>query len=249
MYCSRYGILLGVILCVGGVTLGWTAEERPRVGGQVPRDATSVASVSAAILSKATPANATSSHANKTFNALQKYFDQDINPQNEEIQSETEESPAAGSSSFGQYFGKMLISLAFVILFALGLAWLAKRFVVKNRTLGGNYIDRLGSYALSQKSQIHLIRVGDEYYLIGEGGNTVSLISQVNLPQSAVDESIQSESGMENQQHVSPSFGEKLSQWQSALEGKNMQKEVQASLLLLGGLTQRLRKKAGENHE
>ena len=59
-----------------------------------------------------------------------------------------------GGKSSAQTLGEMLISLAFVILLLLALAWAAKRFLVKNRNLGGDHIAWISSYNLppSRKS-------------------------------------------------------------------------------------------------
>ena len=148
-----------------------------------------------------------------------------------------------------QSIGKMLISLSFVILLALSAAWIVKKYFVKNRTLGGDYIDLLSSYALSQKSQVHLIRVGSAHYLVGEGGQSVSLISKVDLldePQEEFDEyspDLLEEPPQEPQDVAS--FDDRLTHWQDALDDRKMKQEVNASLLFLRGLSQRLKNKGG----
>jgi len=145
--------------------------------------------------------------------------------------------------SMGKYLGEMLMSLAFVILLALGLAWGAKRYLIKKRTLGGEHIDLLATYTLSQKSQIHLVRVGEEFFLIGEGGSTLSLISQINLPAGLPPAVATPKSAPVDGGQLTPSFSERLSQWHTALQNRNLQQEVKTSLLLLGGLSKRLQKK------
>jgi flagellar biosynthetic protein FliO len=246
-------VVVGVFLVSEGTPSCQSAEPRTKSATESVSDAT-VVSTPASIF----PASATGfgflsdQHANRTFAALQRYYEGETESLEKGAHAETVSKSRSPQSekSFMQYLGKMLISLALVIFFALALAWLAKRFVVKNRTLGGGYIHVLGSYALSSKAQIHLVRVGEECFLVGEGGASLSLISEVKLPGAvpSVEEAFESAATSDNGR-TAPSFGENLSQWQTALEGKTMQKEVQASLLLLGGLAQRLRRKSGETHE
>ncbi len=153
-----------------------------------------------------------------------------------------------------KYIGRMLMSLAFVILLALSIAWAMKRYVLKNRSLGGGHIQLLTSYNLSQKSRVHLLKVGEEFLLVGEGGNNLTLISRVNLSPSEVNHSFTEELEEEstpqpatNTKDFAP-FHERLSQWQNSLDDQNLNQEVKASLLLLGGLSQRLRRKGGDGN-
>jgi len=161
-----------------------------------------------------------------------------------------------GKQEISQDVGKMLISLAIVILLGLGIAWFMKRFVVRSSTLGGGKINVIASYTLSPKAKVHLIRVGSQSFLIGEGSSELSLLSELNnsvdaaAPAEPIPKDIPSAGLTANPPATQPagSFGEKLSQWQNALSSKDMQSEVNTSLLLLGGLTQRLRnKRKGES--
>ncbi|MEW6235670.1 MAG: flagellar biosynthetic protein FliO [Candidatus Omnitrophota bacterium] len=151
-----------------------------------------------------------------------------------------------------KYAGRMLMSLAFVVLLVLALAWAAKRFILKKHTLGGGHIDLLASYALSQKSQVHLIRTCGETFLIGDGGGALSLISKVEFP-SHPDEAPSQDLFSDSDEEINPlleppairSFDERLTNWQKSLDEQNLSQEVKASLLLLGGLSERLRRKGG----
>lgn len=140
----------------------------------------------------------------------------------------------------------MLISLAFVILLGLTIAWALKKYFIKSHTLGGEYIERLGSYALSQKSKVHLLRVGSEFYLVGEGGNSVSLISKVDLSQAKTISETEAAPILEP--GVAPAnFKNSLSHWQKSLENQEISQEVNASLHFLKGLSQRLKRKGDQN--
>lgn len=164
--------------------------------------------------------------------------------------------PLADNPSLMRSVGQMLISLAFVILLGISTAWFFRRYFLKKHTLGGNYIEWLGSYSLSPKSKVHLIRVGGDHLLIGEGNNSVSLISKVEIsPDSLstptpvpislpleIDESLPPDS-----QYANAGFQTQLAQWQNSLENQGLRQEVNASLLFLKGLTQRLRKKGERN--
>lgn len=143
-----------------------------------------------------------------------------------------------------QSFGEMLISLALVILLVLAFAWMMKRYVVKDKTLGGGYIRLLASYAVSPKAKVHLIQVGGEMFLVGEGGSALSLISKVDIGGDGGPED--GPAGPPPRAPAGDSaFDEKLAQWRRAMGEGNVQDEVRTSLLLLGGLTQRLRNKRG----
>ncbi len=150
------------------------------------------------------------------------------------------------SSSVSQSIGNMLISLAFVIMIGLGIAWLMRRYVVKDSNLGGGKIKLVASFALSQKSKVHLIQIGHQTFLVGEGANELNMLSEVDTGTTDIRqlEALASTGTDEPVQHPqNGGFQEKLNQWTSALKSKDMQSEVNTSLLLLGGLAQRLRNK------
>lgn len=157
-----------------------------------------------------------------------------------------------GNPSLLRSMGQMLISLAFVILLGLSLAWIFRRYFVKKHSLGGRHIEWMGSYALSPKSKVHLIRVGGEHFLIGEGNNSVSLISKVEIDlesSPSVDSyPLDEEEPLSAKSlYAEGGFHTQLSQWQNSLENQGLRQEVNASLLFLKGLTQRLRRKGERN--
>lgn len=177
----------------------------------------------------------------------------------------TELTREANGRSVWQMVGQMLMSLALVITLALGFAWVMRKYVLKNRTLGGSYIEVMASFAISQKSTVHLIRAGNEHFLIGEGGNSITLISPVeSLGQSAPsEERILDEpdplldpvtSGKTNgdsplvHEPNGTSFQDRLSSWQQSLDNQNLSQEVKTSLLMLSGLSERLRRKGGDGN-
>ncbi len=196
-------------------------------------------------------------HNNKILSGI--YSAYGDSPETSDIRAQNQTDTQPNNENMLGYMGKMLISLAFVILLVLGFAWFAKRYIVKDRTLGGSHIHLLASYALSQKSQVHLLRVGQECFLVGEGGSSLTMLSKVELPSgsrssmsalNAQDEDYNEGNTLSRETgEQTESFGERLSQWQSALQDKDMSQEVRNSLLLLGNLTQRLRKKGGPMNE
>ncbi len=194
--------------------------------------------------------SATPDVVDSVFSALQRHWDQQSGEQTLP-HSDSDPIPISSDPSLVQSMGRMLISLAFVIMLGLGVAWVARRFFVKAHTLGGGYIERLGSFTLSQKSKVHLIRVGDHHFLVGEGGNSLSLIAEVDLHATPV----LSPPGMDGHNEEIPlpsqidssTFQSQLSQWQNSLENRNLRQELNASLLFMKGLTQRLRRKGERN--
>lgn len=155
----------------------------------------------------------------------------------------TELASQTNGQSTLRYIGQTLISLAFVIFLILAFAWLTKKYLVKTAALGGGYIDLLGSFSLSPKSKIHLVRVGNEHYLLGEGANSVSLISRINASAAPLQEEELPLPLPDDDPQPLTSFGDRLKDWQGALEGKSIRPQVNASLLLLGALSKRLKRK------
>lgn len=158
----------------------------------------------------------------------------------------------AGGRSSTQSLGQMLISLAFVILLILALAWAAKRFLVKNHNLGGNHITWISTYNLSPKTKVHLIRVGTEHFLLGEGANAITLISKIETPPApeaaSVSEAVSSSNPDSQPVRLSESFQNQLSHWESVLDDRSLRQEVNASLVFLKGLSHRLRKKGEQEN-
>ncbi|MFB3787578.1 MAG: flagellar biosynthetic protein FliO [bacterium] len=154
-----------------------------------------------------------------------------------------------GGKSNAQILGEMLISLAFVILLILALAWAAKRFLVKNRNLGGGHIAWISSYNLSPKSKIHLIRVGNDHFLLGEGASAITLIAKLDTPAPApAPVSVPSSEPAGPPAGLSESFQDQLSHWESVLDDRSLRQEVNASLVFLKGLSHRLRKKGEQEN-
>ena len=166
--------------------------------------------------------------------------------------AQTTNNPTQSTSAL---LGRMLMSLALVILLGLGIAWAAKRFLLKRNLLGSEYIEVLGSFAISQKSILHLVRVGEQHLLIGEGAGSLSLITSIQPPEqksfayaSASDrEELDSKSAAPTNNGIDEetitSFKDRLSEWQKSLDGQHLSQEVKTSLLLLSGLSERLRRK------
>lgn len=176
------------------------------------------------------------------FNAMSFPSAESSNQQTETSSTIVEES----SRSVWRSIGNMLISLAFVIMIGLGIAWFMRRFVVRDTALGGGKINMLASYTLSQKSKVYLLRVGSQTFLVGEGANELNMLSEVNFSSPDINEEeflAATGTDMNSDGGNSGGFESKLNQWQNALKSKDMGSEVNTSLLLLGGLAQRLRNK------
>lgn len=253
----RFGLFaaLTLTLFAGTGALAEVKQNKPSPSptpAGIVSESTAITEMAASVVpASATLAGATAplSASQVTFNALLREFTNDPAekkvPNPSQLMSYTQGQPTL------HHIGKMLISLSLVILLALAVAWFARKFVVKNRTLGGGHIDLLGTYALSQKSQVHLIRAGNEHFLIGEGSQSVSLISRVQLasgepetyealPYDGIDETPGEPEDM-------TSFGDRLTHWQNALDDRKMKQEVNASLLFLQGLSQRLKNQGGKD--
>ncbi|MBI1389556.1 MAG: hypothetical protein GC154_14025 [bacterium] len=232
-------------------TLAWSAEPKasmpapPAIGDESP-----LATASASAVEHASDASFARHAVDQTLAAIQNAMKGggasptlggDPSPQ---LISQTE------GQSTAQMIGRMLVSLALVISLGLTLAWAAKKFVIKKHTLGGGRIELLGSYAVSAKSKVHLIRVGREHFLVGEGGNALTLISAVDAPDGAgaheLPEYEPAPPIYDDAQEVTP-FQDRLSEWKDRLEGRNLSDEVKTHLMMLQGLSQRLKSKGGEN--
>lgn len=182
------------------------------------------------------------------FAALQKAMDGDI-------ASSTAASPTVGTAiqqstdNTLQSMGRMLMSLAFVILLGLGLAWFVKKYLGKRVHMAGGMINHISSYAISPKSKVHLIQVGNERFLVGEASNSLSLISRIDSGNLLPEEELGSNGSDESQTYSVPGFNDRLSEWQHALDNQTIGKEVSDSMQLFGGLANRLRRKKVEGHE
>ena len=194
--------------------------------------------------------NATTSAVSQAFSAVQRIMD------GEELSMETPEQVLVSQSdgqSMSQQLGRMLMSLGLVIALVLGIAWGAKKLVLKNYTLGGGRIEVITSLAISPKSKLHLVRVGNEQFLIGENPQTVNLISTVNtqeIPQlTRTEEPAFEEPAAAGQgaagQDVTP-FKDHMADWTRALENRAAP-DVKSSLAMLQGLSQKLRGGGGRN--
>ncbi len=209
------------------------------------------------IVSPTTIVSISAESVDPIFAAVQNQWNPSVQSPNVPLKTENTVLATINDTSIMESMGQMLISLAFVISLGLAFAWFVRKYFFKNHTLGGGHIVWLGSYALSQKSKVHLIRVGSQHFLIGEGNSTVSLISQVDLNQETLPhhdlapESLASPSFSQpladSPHYGTANFQTHLSRWQNSLENRNIRQEVNASLLFLKGLTQRLRRKGERN--
>ena len=118
--------------------------------------------------------------------------------------------------SIVRQIGNVFICLAVVISIVLGSAWTAKKYLLRKTIFGGGHISYLSSFPLSQKSKLHLIKVGDEVFLIGEGNNQLSLISKIDWNGTPAPENKQISDIEEREQTETTgdgSFKSKLAQW------------------------------------
>jgi flagellar biogenesis protein FliO len=178
--------------------------------------------------------------------AIRKGMDGDEGEMTAEI-AQTELFTTTDGVSMTTQLGRMFMSLAFVISIVLALAWFAKKYVVKNSTLGGGHITYISSFALSPKSKLHLVQIGSETLLIGEGNNQLNLISKVDPASVSQAQLSANEADSYREEATGPSFQSKLAGWQNTLNNNDVQEEVRNSLLILGGLSKRLAKKGANN--
>ncbi|MBD3266677.1 hypothetical protein GF373_08410 [bacterium] len=250
----RLSILCGLMVALGYLcaNMGWA--ESVGASAVTPKSIPSLApSVkSNKDIQPATASIGSVSSATKTYNPIISAIRHEMGAENE-IQEEPENKFLEQNQGelISIQLGRMLMSLGAVLAIVLGLAWLAKRYFFKQAVFGGGYITYLTSFNLSQKSKLHLIKIGGETLLIGEGNNQLSLISKVSLeeisngefPLDANEEEEESHAYGHDRQY--DTFKNKLSHWQQSLDTQSAQDEVKQSLLVLGGLSKRLAKKGG----
>lgn len=206
--------------------------EIPNIGEPLVTDASRSASSKAFV-------NSSTLAVNQAFSAVQRIMDgeQSIpDTSNPELVTQTD------GQSTSQMLGQMMMSLGLVIALVLGLAWGANKLVMKNYTLGGGRIEVVTSLAISPKSKLHLVRVGDEQFLVAESSQTVNLISTVeaNLKPNLSDlEGPAIEDANGRGQDVAP-FSNHMAEWTRALENRAAP-DVKSSLAMLQGLSQKLR--------
>ena len=214
--------------------------EIPTIGETVAPETGNPVAASASV-------NATTTAASQAFSALQRIMD------GEQLANETPDQTLISQTdgqSTSRMLGQMLMSLGLVVALVLGIAWVGKKFVLKNYTLGGGRIDVVTSLAISPKSKLHLVRVGEEQFLIGESPQSVNLISIVEphgpLQLVEADEPVNEEPGDNgNGTDVTP-FKDHMADWTRALENRAAP-DVKRSLAMLQGLSQKLRGGGGRH--
>lgn len=91
------------------------------------------------------------------------------------------QNPSGEPSSL--YFAGVVVKLVGVLLLILGCGVLAVRWARNPRRLGrGGHLMVMESVRLSPKQALHLVRVGEQQFLVGATDQQISLISAVDLP-------------------------------------------------------------------
>ncbi|CDQ40103.1 MULTISPECIES: flagellar biosynthetic protein FliO [Virgibacillus] len=107
---------------------------------------------------------------------------------------QTEEAPTSNSENESEVKTQTdplwlsMVKLVFALLLVLGLIYLLLRFIKKRNVLFSQVktLENLGGISLGQNKSIQIIRVGNNYYLIGVGEN-VELLREIT-DQSFIDE-------------------------------------------------------------
>jgi flagellar biosynthetic protein FliO len=87
------------------------------------------------------------------------------------------------------YFVGVAVKLGGVLLMIVGFGVLAMRWARNPRRLGrGGQMKVAESIRLSPKQALHLVQVGNQYFLVGATDQNIGLISEVNLPTPAEEE-------------------------------------------------------------
>jgi flagellar biosynthetic protein FliO len=80
-------------------------------------------------------------------------------------------------------FGSLIARVAGVLIFILGLLYVSllgmKRFIGKERSAQGEQIRVLGRTPLSPKSNVYLLRFGDQYLVVGEAGDRLTALASM----------------------------------------------------------------------
>ncbi len=230
-------VVMGAIALSGACADGPSANVPPPDAPSIGEDSSSgqqeIPSASIGGVSGST------SSVNQAFSAVQRIMDgeqlTDVTP-DQAIVSQTD------GQSTSRLLGQMMVSLGLVIALVLGIAWAAKKFVLKQYTLGGGRIEVITSLAISPKSKLHLVRVGDDQFLIGESPQSINLISSVDAEYHS-QLARANEPALERQakpgQDVTP-FNQHMVNWTQALENRAAP-DVKSSLAMLQGLSRKLR--------
>lgn len=166
-----------------------------------------------------------------------------------------EGNPSSEETTTLAIIGQMLMSLAFVISLGLAIAWVTKRYLLPRNAINNGFVDLIGSYPISQKSRLHVVRVGEEFFLLGESNTSISLIAPIDSPLSTATASASNTGASFKQppangidEDTIASFQERLSEWNQSLDGQNLSQEVRGSLSTLSNLSQRLKRKKETSH-
>lgn len=87
------------------------------------------------------------------------------------------------------YFVGVVIKLGVVLLMIVGFGALVMRWARNPHRFGrGGQMKVAESIRLSPKQALHLVQVGNQYFLVGATDQNIGLISEVNLPTPAEEE-------------------------------------------------------------
>lgn len=137
--------------------------------------------------------------------------------------------------------------LAFVVVLIVGCAWALRRFVGGRIGNAGGQIRVVASCPLSPRSRLFVVEIGDDRFLVGEGGGSVSLITQLASPPATVNTPAAPQD--RPMDPTDSTFADRLRQWEHSVSGRTVSGEVKASLRLVEALTRRLRRGAATQSE
>ena len=85
--------------------------------------------------------------------------------------------------SSDSFYGSVLIILLFLVLLALFLKWLGRKFAMGNRG-GDEVVKVLWKGLIGSNQWIQIIDIGSKVYILGVSGNHISMIDMIDDPES-----------------------------------------------------------------
>jgi len=110
---------------------------------------------------------------------VQKQMDKFAGVDDSDTASAQYEDSSTGTVGILGIIVRLLFSLVFVIFLLVGGVYVFKRFLWTKSPSSSRHINVISRISLSAKSSLHLVRVGNRYYLLGEGSESVNLIAEI----------------------------------------------------------------------
>jgi len=99
--------------------------------------------------------------------------------------------PAFGGDDHDGFLGRMLAYVGVTLVLALGAVFLAKRYLPRMATRGGERIHVVDSAYLGPRKQVHVLEVGSQRFLVASCRDSVTMISELSRSFSEVYEDSQ----------------------------------------------------------